>query len=91
MPKYVKTDKYFTLKTKHGQTVIELFARKAPNHVKRIQELIEAGYYNDLKFHRVIDGFMAQTSDVEFKRPEKRRSLKLTFIVEHQTGENMCT
>ena len=61
MKNYVKTDKYFTLETKYGVTVVEFFSNKAPNHVKRIQELIEEGYYNGLKFHRVIDGFMVQT------------------------------
>ncbi len=49
------------LKLKSGDVVIEMFADDAPNHVARIKELVRAGFYNGLKFHRVIDGFMAQT------------------------------
>lgn len=55
------TDKYLTIKTKHGTTVIKLFPDKAPNHVKRIQELVQDKFYDEFKFHRVIDGFMVQT------------------------------
>ena len=49
------------LKLKDGDVVIEMFPDAAPNHVERIKELVRAGFYNGLKFHRVIDGFMAQT------------------------------
>lgn len=49
------------LKLKDGDVVIEMFEDAAPNHVKRIKELVRQGFYNGLKFHRVIDGFMAQT------------------------------
>ncbi len=49
------------LKLKDGDVVIEMFPEDAPNHVARIKELVRAGFYNGLKFHRVIDGFMAQT------------------------------
>ena len=45
---------------------IELFADVAPNHVKRIKELANDGKYDNVVFHRVIDGFMAQTGDVKF-------------------------
>lgn len=48
------------LKTKYGDVVIEMFVDEAPNHVSRIKELVRSGFYNGLKFHRVIDGFMAQ-------------------------------
>lgn len=48
------------LKTKYGDIVIETFPDIAPNHVARIKELVRQGFYNGLKFHRVIDGFMAQ-------------------------------
>lgn len=51
------------LKTKDGDVVIEMFPDAAPNHVARIKELVRQGFYNGLKFHRVIDGFMAQTGD----------------------------
>lgn len=49
------------LKLKNGDVVIEMFPDVAPNHVKRIKELVRQGFYNGLKFHRVIEGFMAQT------------------------------
>ena len=49
------------LKLKDGDVVIEMYPDAAPNHVKRIKELVRSGFYNGLKFHRVIDGFMAQT------------------------------
>ena len=48
------------LQTKYGDVVIEMFPNDAPNHVARIKELVRQGFYNGLKFHRVIDGFMAQ-------------------------------
>ena len=51
------------LDTKDGQVVIELLPDKAPEHVKRIKELANSGFYDGLKFHRVIPGFMAQTGD----------------------------
>ena len=54
------------LKLKDGDVKIELFADQAPNHVKRIKELAESGKYDNVVFHRVIDGFMAQTGDVKF-------------------------
>ena len=54
------------LKLKDGDVKIELFEDKAPNHVKRIKKLAEEGKYDGVVFHRVIDGFMAQTGDVKF-------------------------
>ena len=54
------------LKLKDGDVKIELFKDVAPNHVKRIKELANDGKYDNVVFHRVIDGFMAQTGDVKF-------------------------
>jgi len=54
------------LKLKDGDVKIELFENKAPNHVKRIKKLAQEGKYDGVVFHRVIDGFMAQTGDVKF-------------------------
>ena len=54
------------LKLKDGDVKIELFADTAPNHVKRIKQLAQEGKYDGVVFHRVIDGFMAQTGDVQF-------------------------
>jgi peptidylprolyl isomerase len=51
------------LDLKDGRVVIQLLPDVAPNHVKRIKELTRMGFYNGLKFHRVIEGFMAQTGD----------------------------
>ena len=54
------------LKLTYGEVEIELYPDKAPNHVKRFKELADSGKYNGVVFHRVIDGFMAQTGDVKF-------------------------
>ena len=54
------------LKLKDGDVKIQLFEDVAPNHVKRIKELADSGKYDNVVFHRVIDGFMAQTGDVEY-------------------------
>ena len=51
------------LELKDGRVVIELLPQKAPKHVARIKELARAKFYDGLVFHRVIDGFMAQTGD----------------------------
>jgi cyclophilin family peptidyl-prolyl cis-trans isomerase len=59
------------LKLKDGDVKIELFEDIAPNHVKRIKELAESGQYDGVVFHRVIDGFMAQTGDVKFGNSSK--------------------
>ena len=57
------TDKKDTacLELKSGRVTIQLRPDLAPQHVARIKELIRQGYYDGLKFHRVIKGFMAQT------------------------------
>ena len=54
------------LKLSYGDVEIELYPDKAPNHVKRFKELSESGKYDGVVFHRVIEGFMAQTGDVQF-------------------------
>ena len=54
------------LKLKNGDVVIELFDDVAPNHVKRFKRLASEKKYDGVVFHRVIDGFMAQTGDVEY-------------------------
>jgi peptidylprolyl isomerase len=48
---------------KYGQVVIELMPQIAPKHVDRIKTLANQGFYDNIKFHRVITGFMAQTGD----------------------------
>ena len=54
------------LKLKDGDVSIQLFNEIAPNHVDRFMKLAEEKKYDGVVFHRVIDGFMAQTGDVEF-------------------------
>ena len=54
------------LKLQYGEVEIELYPSKAPNHVKRFKELANSGKYDGVVFHRVIDGFMAQSGDVKF-------------------------
>ncbi len=54
------------LKLKDGDVEIKLFPDVAPKHVERIQKLANDGSYDNVVFHRVIDGFMAQTGDVKF-------------------------
>jgi len=51
------------LETSKGNVVVEMRPDLAPNHVARIKELTRQGFYDGVKFHRVIEGFMAQTGD----------------------------
>jgi len=62
---YAKED-IMILELKDGNVVIELFFEIAPNHVNRLKKLAKEKKYDGVVFHRVIDGFMAQTGDVEF-------------------------
>ena len=55
--------KFITIATSQGNVVIETLPKIAPNHVKRIKELVKTGFYDGIIFHRVIEGFMAQTGD----------------------------
>ena len=54
------------MKLKDGDVIIELYSDVAPNHVERFKILSKEKKYNGVVFHRVIDGFMAQTGDVKF-------------------------
>jgi len=58
-----ETNETIVLETTKGRVVIALRADLAPNHVERIKTLTTQGFYNGVPFHRVIDGFMAQTGD----------------------------
>src|SRR5262249_2491231 len=55
------TDNTLILDTTKGKVVIEMRPDLAPGHVARIKELVREGFYDGIVFHRVIDGFMAQT------------------------------
>lgn len=57
------TDNLIYLDTEHGRVVIETKPDLAPKHVERIKTLTKKGFYDGIVFHRVIDGFMAQTGD----------------------------
>jgi len=59
------------LQLKDGNVKIELYPDAAPNHVERIKTLANNGEYDNVVFHRVIDGFMAQTGDVKFGNSSK--------------------
>ncbi|MGF1500946.1 MAG: peptidylprolyl isomerase [Paracoccaceae bacterium] len=54
------------IELKSGEVVVEMLPDTAPQHVARIKELTRAGEYDNVAFHRVIEGFMAQTGDVQF-------------------------
>ena len=56
-----KPEDTLTLETTKGKVVIEMRPDLAPGHVTRIKELVKDGFYDGIVFHRVIDGFMAQT------------------------------
>ena len=59
-------DDIMIMKLKDGEVLIELYNDVAPNHVKRFKKLSQEKKYDGVVFHRVIDGFMAQTGDVKF-------------------------
>lgn len=59
------------IELKDGPVVIELLPDVAPLHSARMKELARAGAYDNVAFHRVIDGFMAQTGDVQHANMEK--------------------
>lgn len=58
-----KLDNTLYMDLKYGRVVIEMRPDLAPNHVARIKELVRKKFYDGVKFHRVIEGFMAQTGD----------------------------
>ena len=62
---------YLTIQLKDGPVVIKLSPEIAPQNVARIKALATSGKYNDVAFHRVMDGFMAQTGDVQFGNMHK--------------------
>lgn len=61
----VAPENLLVIDTTKGRVLVELDPRAAPNHVARVKTLVERGFYDGLKFHRVIPGFMAQTGDPE--------------------------
>ena len=61
-----KEPKTLEITLKDGLVKVKLLPDLAPKHVQRIVKLAKAGHYDNVAFHRVIDGFMAQTGDIEF-------------------------
>ncbi|MFK0298925.1 peptidylprolyl isomerase [Brevundimonas sp. NPDC090276] len=59
----VAPDNLMVIDTSKGRVLVELEPRAAPNHIERIRTLTNRGFYDGLKFHRVIPNFMAQTGD----------------------------
>ena len=60
------SEEIMIMKLKNGEVELELYPDVAPNHVKRFKDLANKGLYDGVVFHRVIDGFMAQSGDVKF-------------------------
>ncbi|MGR3712249.1 MAG: peptidylprolyl isomerase [Shimia sp.] len=65
------------MELKDGTVVIELLADVAPGHATRMKELARSGQYDNVAFHRVIDGFMAQTGDVANGNMERDFNLRM--------------
>ena len=65
MPDIKDPENTIILTLKDGEVVIELLADVAPKHAERMKQLARDKAYDNVAFHRVIDGFMAQTGDVE--------------------------
>src|SRR5579871_971643 len=63
LPANLDKDNSLVIDTTKGRVIIRLRPDLAPKHVERIKQLARDGYYNNVPFHRVIDGFMAQTGD----------------------------
>ncbi|MGO4436293.1 peptidylprolyl isomerase [Rhizobium sp. RAF56] len=68
---FAADDNTLTIQLKDGPVVIQLMPEVAPKHVAQIKALAAKGAYDNVAFHRVIDGFMAQTGDVKFGNMEK--------------------
>jgi peptidylprolyl isomerase len=63
LPANLDKQNAIVIETTKGNVVVRLRPDLAPKHVERIKLLVKEGYYNNVPFHRVIDGFMAQTGD----------------------------
>ncbi|MBA4788693.1 MAG: peptidylprolyl isomerase [Pseudomonadota bacterium] len=96
-------EEVIVLETTKGEVVIGLRPDLAPGHVARIKELVAEGFYDGVPFHRVIDGFMAQTGDptgtgmggsgkklkAEFNRePHKRGTVSMARAANPDSGDS---
>lgn len=66
-------DKVAVIQTNLGRIVVKFFPEKAPNHAKNFQDLAEKGFYNGVRFHRVIPGFMIQGGDPNSRDADRSR------------------
>ncbi len=66
LPSGADPDNTLVLDATPGRILIKLRADVAPNHAERLKQLARDGFYDDVPFHRVIDGFMAQTGDGQY-------------------------
>jgi peptidylprolyl isomerase len=97
------TDNTMVLETTKGKVVIEMRPDLAPGHVDRIKELVRQGFYDGVPFHRVIEGFMAQTGcpqgtgtggsgkklKAEFnKEPHKRGTVSMARAQSPDSGDS---
>lgn len=76
MPDIKDPENTILVELKNGTVTIELLPDVAPLHAKRMKELARSGAYDNVVFHRVIDGFMAQTGDVANGNAEKDFDLR---------------
>ena len=77
MADYEDPENTILMELKGGTVTIELMPDVAPKHVERMKELARAGNYDNVAFHRVIDGFMAQTGDVQHGNMEAGFNLRM--------------
>lgn len=77
MADYKDPENTILMELKGGTVVIELLPDVAPKHVERMKELARAGAYDNVCFHRVIDGFMAQTGDVQHGNMEDGFNIRM--------------
>jgi len=63
IPSNISKENVMIIHLKYGPVIIEMLPKVAPKHVERIKTLISKGFYDGIVFHRVIEGFMAQTGD----------------------------
>ena len=80
MADYKDPENTILMELKDGTVVIELLPDVAPEHSARMKELARSGQYDNVAFHRVIDGFMAQTGDVANGNMEKDFNLRMAGI-----------
>jgi peptidyl-prolyl cis-trans isomerase B (cyclophilin B) len=72
MGSFAKDSDTFIIETNRGNITIEVYPKKAPKTVQNFKEYVESGFYNDLIFHRIIDGFMIQGGGFDIDMMQKK-------------------